>query len=357
MSYQEKNILVYRLGSLGDTVMALPCFHKIRASYPHSKITLLTNKPVASKAAPLQAVLGDSYFFDDVLSYPVGTRNPSVLLKLNRKIRSLNIDTVVNITALRSAKADKRDKLFFQLAGVQNFIGFDNQSSDYSVSIDPITGAYEWEAKRLIRKIKSLGNIDLNDEAVWDLKLTFNEQTKANELLGANRFNDKIIVLNASTKMEVKDWGQPNWLGLIERLNEKLSDHFLIVIGVEEESPFAEMMLSKWKGEGLNLCGKCTPRESAAVLAYAKAFIGHDSGPMHLAACMGIPCIGIFSCINRPRQWYPRGNQNRIIMPDTDCAKNDIKGCVSAGENCISTIEISQVENEVVELLHQITLA
>lgn len=357
MNNQEKNILVYRLGSLGDTVMALPCFHQIRAKYPHSKITLLTNKPVASKAAPLQAILGDSYFFDNVLSYPVGTRNPAVLLKLNRKIRSLNIDTVVNITALRSAKADKRDKLFFQLAGVQNYIGFNNEPSDYTVSIDPNTGAYEWEANRLIRKIKSLGDIDLADETFWDLKLTYNEHNKADELLGANKLNDKIIVINASTKMEVKDWGKRNWLGLIERLNQKLSDHLLVIIGVAEESAFAEKMLSTWKGEGLNLCGKSTPRESAAVLSYAKVFIGHDSGPMHLAACMGIPCVGIFSCINRPRQWFPRGNENKIVMPDTDCAKNDIKGCVVEGKNCISTIEISQVENEVFDLLHQITLA
>lgn len=336
--------------------MALPCFHKIRATYPHAHITLLTNKPVASKAAPLQAILGDEYFFDDVLSYPVGTRNPAVLLKLNRTIRSLNINTVVNITALRSAKADKRDKLFFQLAGVQNFIGFDNKEEDYHVSIDSSTGLYEWEANRLIKKIESLGNIDLNNEAFWDLKLTYNERTKANELLGAHRFNDNIIVLNASTKMEVKDWGQNNWLELIERLSQKLSDHILIVIGVNEESSFADKMLSKWEGEGLNLCGKSTPRESAALLSYAKAFIGHDSGPMHLAACMGVPCVGIFSCINRPRQWFPRGNQNRIVLPETDCAKNDVKGCVSEGENCISTIQISQVENQIFDVLHQTTL-
>src|SRR5277367_344154 len=100
-----KNVLVYRLGSLGDTVVALPCFHKIKEVYSDAFITILTNRPVATKAAPLEAVLGTDFFFNNIMAYPVGTRNVFVLIALIRQIRQLKIDVVVNLTAIRSKKA------------------------------------------------------------------------------------------------------------------------------------------------------------------------------------------------------------------------------------------------------------
>lgn len=356
MSDLKKNILVYRLGSLGDTVIALPCFHQIKKSFPGSHITLLTNKPVMSKAAPLEAVLGPHNFFHNIISYPVGTRSPAVLLRLNREIRALNIDTVVNITAMRSAKADKRDKLFFQLAGVSNFIGFDHDEKDYQVQIDSDTGAYEWEAKRLARKITALGPIDLSDSEYWDLKISEAEKQNALQVLG-DFDQSRFIAINAGTKMEVKNWGEENWLELIEDIASKYADTGLVVIGVDEESTLADQILHKWKGTGLNLCGKTTPRESAVILGKSKLFIGHDSGPMHLAACMGTPCVGVFSCINRPRQWFPKGHSNRIIMPQTDCAKNDVKGCVNQNEFCILSTQVQEVAVEVHAAMNLISVA
>ncbi len=43
-------------------------------------------------------------------------------------------------------------------------------------------------------------------------------------------------------------------------------------------------------GMVINLCGGLTPRESAACFAKARAFLGHDSGPMHLADAVGTQC-------------------------------------------------------------------
>ena len=146
-------ILIYRLGSLGDTVIALPCFHKVRESFPDAEITVLTNQPIMAKAAPLEAVLGRGYFFDNVLDYPIGTRNPLVLLRLLLKIYSLKIDTIVNLSAARSPKSANRDRWFFKLAGVKHLIGFPTRKEDFELSVDPKTGEYEWEAKRLARRI------------------------------------------------------------------------------------------------------------------------------------------------------------------------------------------------------------
>ena len=53
-----RNILVHRLGSMGDFIVAVPCFHLLRRSYPQAKIVLITNHPVSGKAAPAMEVAG-----------------------------------------------------------------------------------------------------------------------------------------------------------------------------------------------------------------------------------------------------------------------------------------------------------
>jgi len=56
-----------------------------------------------------------------------------------------------------------------------------------------------------------------------------------------------------------------------------------------------------------------SPRQSAAVLTEARLFIGHDSGPMHLAAAVGTPTVGLFGNNNQPRKWHPFGPTARAV--------------------------------------------
>ena len=354
----NKNILIYRLGSLGDTVIALPVFHRIIEVYPDiTRITLLTNKPVAAKAAPLEAVLGKEHFFKDTLSYPVGTRNPVTIAKLVFEIKKRNIHTVINITANRSPEADKRDKLFFKTAGVKEFIGFDTKPDDYKVKIDPNTGFYEWETSRLARKIESLGKFDFNLEKYWDLKLTDKELVTANKLLEQLTSSKPIIAMNVGTKMPIKDWGIDNWTNFISQISKDFKTDFqMVIIGVDEEKQLGDQCLAAWNGEGINLCGKSSPRVSAAILKQAVLFIGHDSGPMHLAACVGTPCLAVFSCINQPKQWFPRGTNNYIVMPQTYCAQNGENSCSNPKKRCILTVQVEELKKGFDQLIREVVI-
>src|SRR5439155_26233822 len=98
----RKKILVYRLGSLGDTIVALPCFHKIAETFPDADRILLTNIPVSTKAAPLQTILGDSGLIHRYISYPMGTRSVAELWKVSQTIRTVGVDTLVYLMPARS---------------------------------------------------------------------------------------------------------------------------------------------------------------------------------------------------------------------------------------------------------------
>ncbi|MGH8047661.1 MAG: glycosyltransferase family 9 protein [Chthoniobacterales bacterium] len=346
-----ENVLIYRLGSLGDTVVALPAFHLVRARFPKARITLLTNRPVASKAAPVEAILGSGFFFDDVLDYPVGTRDPHLLLSLIRELRKRRIATVVTLAASRGRRAALRDQLFFKLAGAKTIVGSPREKCDFEVCRDPATGLYEWETGRLLRRLGALGKIDSQSDEAWDLRLTGAEIGEARSLTAA--FDGaRFIAMSIGTKVPANDWEESNWRELLSRLDRKYCGWGLLLFGASEERTKSEGYSTGWTGPVINLCGAVSPRVSAAAVKNARIFIGHDSGPMHLAAAVGVPCVGIFAARHPPGWWYPRGGgKNRIIYHQTDCYGCGLDECIVEKKKCILGISADEVERAVGEIL------
>jgi heptosyltransferase-3 len=347
----EERILVYRLGSLGDSIMVLPILHVVRRSFPDARITLLTNKPVASMAAPAEAIFAGSGLVDEVLDYPIGTRNPFVLGCLLWRLRARRFGAVFNLTEYRSDGATRRDFFFFCIAGAKRFYGFNLEARDKKPSPDSSTGEVEWEASRLVRRVASFSQVDLDDNKFWDLRLTIEEHCDAEALLEKVSNQGHLIAFSIGTKVPANDWGINNWVELSSRLARHLKGWSVVFLGSQEEAEDSEFCSSLWGKVGLNLCGKSTPRVSAAILAKCKLFIGHDSGPMHLAACVGIPCVAVFSARNLPRQWFPRGNKNVILYNKTECAGCGLEVCIVNQKKCLSAISVNQVENAVLSKL------
>jgi ADP-heptose:LPS heptosyltransferase len=78
-------------------------------------------------------------------------------------------------------------------------------------------------------------------------------------------------------------------------------------------------------GEGvvLNLAGRTGIHETAAVLERCDLFVGNDSGPMHIAAAMGVPVVAIFGPSNS-QAWGPytpplEDSKHRIVSRDLPC--------------------------------------
>ena len=291
-------------------MVALPCFRRIRNTFPDAKITVLTNFPVSGKAAPLETILENTGLIDEVIPYPLGLRDPGQLLALRRRIAQEKFDLVVSLAAARGRVASLRDYLFFRACGIPKVIGIPWRRRDLVCLQND--GLYENEADRLLRRVQSLPAVSGKDEG---LALTGEESREADRLLVDAGMGTNFIVASVGTKLPIKDWGVANWRELLERLGGDFPGLGLMLLGSPEERERSEELARVWPGPRANFCGQTSPRVSAALLQRALLFLGHDSGPMHLAAAVGTRCVAVYSAQSRPGQWFPRGEHHLNLYP------------------------------------------
>lgn len=305
-------VLIYRLGSLGDAIIALPSLRKIAERFPDRERILLTNIPVSSKAPPMRATLDGAGVVDRYVTYPIGLRSPKALLRLGTDLKALGATTLVYLAEGRGLLPAWRDLLFFRSCGLSDIIGVPLTRSMQRNRESPETGEVEPEHERLARNIAALGPIDFEDRAMWDLRLSEAELRAGAETIAGLK-GGPYLAINMGGKDPARDWGVERWTDLLRSLSARFGQFGLLVVGAADDSARARDMLRVWPGPGVDACGRLSPRESASALAEASIFIGHDSGPVHLASCVGVRCVALYGAAHRPRKWHPHGKHHRIL--------------------------------------------
>lgn len=365
---KTRRVLVYRLGSLGDMLVALPALHLVARAYPEAERRMLTNIPVSTKAPAAAAILEGTGLVQGYVRYAVGTRSVGELARLWWTIARWRPEVLVYLAAARGVDAARRDARFFRLCGVRkmvgvpltegmqrNFYGAATGGKDHAMG----DGNLEPEAARLVRCIGELGAVGeiedpgrLGDPASWDLGLTAAEHASAAAAIGAGPGGEAALrmesfAVSVGTKVQAKDWGKENWRGLLGKMAAEFPGRALVLAGAEEEIGASEFAAEGWRANGggpvVNLCGRLTPRESAAAIARARLFVGHDSGPMHLAAAVGTPVVAIFAARNIPRQWFPFGKQHRVVYHRVECWGCGLETCIEQQKKCLMSIGVDEV--------------
>jgi len=350
---ERQRILIYRLGSLGDTIVALPALRLIAQAFPDAERWMLTNFSIGAKAAPMAKVLDSTGFIHGYLEYQIGTRDLRTLLRLRKKIRQLRPDVLIYLTESRSLLKTLRDALFFRACGVRRLIGVP-YTADMRTCRRMADGMFEYEGARLARCLRELGDARLDDPAVFDLSLSSPEREAARCALEQIARAKPLLALSIGAKVSVKDWGDANWSALLSRLSESLTGWGLVMLGADVEWTRSDTLVKCWRGASLNLCGRSSVRESAALLGNCRLFLGHDSGPMHLAAAVGTPCVAVFCARNMPGVWFPYGNRHRVLYHSVACRDCRLEVCEKYQKKCITSISVSEVMDAVMTLAKEV---
>lgn len=340
---EVERVLIYRLGSLGDTVIALPCFHLIARSFPKAERRLLTNLPVDPRAPSAASVLAGSDLVNSYLAYPLGLRSLTALWRLSAAIKRWRPQVLVYLAESRGVKAIIRDAAFFRASGVRKITGIPWRKRDRIPQKIRNTEYYELEAARLARCISALGDAAVDDPASWNLGITDAEREQGAALLCSWPSRTRFLACSVGTKVEVKDWGTGRWRYLLGLVSRRHPDLGLLLVGAREEVGVSADAAAGWRGPVLNLCGLASPRETAALLKKAELYVGHDSGPMHLAAAVRTRCVAVFSARNLPGVWFPAGQDHRVIYHRAPCAGCGLERCLQHAKACINSVTVEEV--------------
>jgi ADP-heptose:LPS heptosyltransferase len=82
-------------------------------------------------------------------------------------------------------------------------------------------------------------------------------------------------------------------------------------------------------------------------------FVGNDSGPMHIAAAVGTPVVGLFGP-SSPEKFSPRGAPTRVLYKDLPCSPCGQSGCTAGSDGCMRAIRLEDVRGAVVSLIEEV---
>ena len=237
-----RRVLVYRLGSLGDMLVAVPSLRLVRRAFPEAEVRLLTNMPVSRKAPAAAAVLEGSGLVDGYVRYVVGTRSVGELLRLWWTLLRWRPEMVVYLAAARGVNVARRDVRFFRMCGVRRLVGVPlseaMQANCYGAEPESAEGLLclserrlEPEAARLARTVSELGDARLDEPESWALGLSEVEQRAADAAIGAELERWPWLAVSVGTKVQAKDWGRENWRALLREVARRFPGYGLLLAG------------------------------------------------------------------------------------------------------------------------------
>ncbi len=355
-SAPRRRIAVFRTGHLGDTLVAIPAIRDLQSAWPDSEWVLLSDDRHQTGRATPRTVLEPEGRFAEFVGYGVARGAGGLLRRASRALfaawalRRHRIDVAIYLAPIdRSRTQVARDRLLFRLAGATRLRGF----TDGSRLLQRSSRSGLLREADLLRFRVSPAQAGPIAPSAGDPRLvpTASERTRVAEFAAAERIDERVrwLAVAPGTSMPSNRWPTERFAELIRRLVAR-HDVWPIVVGGDEDRALATSLVAAW-GRGTVAAGRLAPRETAELLSRCVAFVGNDSGALHLAAAAGIPCVAVFSARDHGTSWHPYGSRHVVIDHDVPCRGCMLVECVEQQNLCTRLITIDEVERACSRLL------
>ncbi len=306
---QYKRILFFRTDMLGDTLLNLPVLDALKHAYPESHITFVCHPSLAEFLEGYPAI-------DRFLPFEAGRRKAgfSECRMLLSQIKRGNFDLAI------VSNSRKDFHLVTRLANIPRRIGYGRKWGILLTDRldDKKFMSQKHEIESNLELLTPLG-IQVRDPS-FELPGSVQDLHEAECLLASEKLStgNPLVLLHPFSSDLRKCWPIENFVNLIKKIKENVKVD-MAVIGSEGERNSAHELISKTKLNIVNLSGKTNLRTLCAVIRKSVLLIGHDSGPMHMAAGVGTPTVSIFAKFSggpNPVRWRPWGTGHVVIHKD-----------------------------------------
>ncbi len=362
---QVKNVLVVRVDLIGDIVLTTPFFRELRRNLPDAWITLVVNQETKN-------IVEKCPYIDEVLCF--NWKAPKYLAPYVRIWRTLKLSKHhlwkkhFDLAILPRWDTDSYHGTYLvYFSGTSRRLGYsetvNNNKRRFNRGYDRLlTHALDdrevkHEVERGLNLLRFIGGTVHDDRL--ELWLTEDDEVYANNLLRLFPVQAPNIIISIapSASIPIRIWPVFNFIELGQWLVNEYHVRLLLIGGPGEEH-LGEKIRNHLGESVIDIIGKTTLRQTAAVLKKCLLFIGNDSGPMHMAAALGVPVLEISSFpvngdpldVNSPARFGPWGVPHRIVQPEKPIPPCR-DGCISQDAHCILGVTVEQVKEATTELL------
>lgn len=324
-------ILIIRPGGIGDAVLLIPLIQSIKKTFPKSTLSFLAETRNA-------AVFQLCPEIDAVLHYD----RPTELITALRNSYDLVIDT---------EQWHRLSAIVTRLVGAPLSIGYATNERK-KLFTDPIPYSQDdYEVMSFLNLIASIAGDGIFDDELPFLTIPEScSRTIKNRLRG---FGDRnIIVIFPGGSIDERKWGSGRFHQTAKLLCEK--GYSIVVVGGKEDIAAGEEIVSSLSG-ALNLCGRLSLPETAAVLKESSLLITGDSGIMHIGAGLGMKIVSLFGP-GREKKWAPRGENCIVInkhLPCSPCTTFGYTPKCKRNAECMKQITVEEVFAAAMTLLEK----
>ena len=333
-------ICVYRVGAIGDIVCAIPALSAIRRAYPDAHMTLLTTPGKYSRSRHAAELLGDAEWIDEIILYDledIKTREQRRAFGV--KLRSRRFDAWFDLTLDRAKfKRMIRDMLLARLIGARWAYGWYLEHVGFAAKAETEVTEFPNEVERLLEVLSRCG-IE-SPTAEFPLPSNHICDPFLDRILRESEMSSvPIVAIAPGARRSCNLWPSERFAAVaIDLISRGVT---VVLIGGAEDYLMCEDLASQ-AGLAANFAGKLSLSESCALLRRCDLFICVDSGPQHLAAAVGTPCVALFSQRNQRRRWYPYGNNHIVLEGSVECHTCLLDTCPN-DNRCMKQISIEDV--------------
>jgi len=356
MNNNPQKILIRGVNWIGDAVLTIPAIHAVRKAFPDSYISLLVKPWVAD----IFRVNND---INEIILYEDRYKGLKGKLGLAKILKGKKFSTAILLQNAFDAA------LITWLAGIPERTGYNTDfRSLLLTNAVPLTKEIlaQHQVSYYLNIVRSTGAGAVAAEPY--LSITREERDRAKrEIESFNTAQLPVIGINpGATYGSAKRWLPERFAELIISIIDALNRNVILFGSQSEIAATHEIvkiirsyssqvthhtsLIDDYESHILNMAGRTSLRELAALIAECDAFVTNDSGPMHMASALFVPTVAIFGSTNR-KTTGPFGRGHRTVSRNLPCAPCMKRECPEGHLRCMTEVRADEVFEAVKKLL------
>jgi ADP-heptose:LPS heptosyltransferase len=330
-------ILILRLSSMGDILLATPVLDVLKKKYPACEIHWVVNKKFEESlnTNPLVARL---MIFKDSAG----------LKKIKKEINSTEYDLIFDLHRNRKTR--------YLSSGKKNVFSYNKRVFDRFMlvhfkkrygQIIPIRDMY----------FHALGKAGIDTAGSWKPRFGLLKDIETRTINQFDLHNLNYIAFVPGASYFTKTWPAEYFAALGKRISGPDGiNRKIIVLGKGTTEEAAAKIIKQNCGEScIDLAGRLDLQQTATVLKYATAVVTNDNGPMHLAECFGKKIVAVFGSTTEEFGFFPYSTTFKVVensgLKCRPCTHFGRKTCPKGHFKCMTDITPETVYQELIKIL------